>query len=134
MIVLIAGAYAIFHKSNKSNDSMNNVAAVNNSIVSTKSNSTYGSYLVTPSGATLYTYQGDSTGVSNCTGECLKSWPAYRDTATSTKLPANFTVIKRGDGSVLQYAYNGKPLYLYANDTKGNVEGNGVGGFYVAKP
>ena len=47
----------------------------------------------------------------------------------------NLSVIERPDGTY-QLAYNGKPLYLWARDTKpGDVNGDGVGGVWtVAKP
>ncbi|MFD2261151.1 hypothetical protein [Chelativorans composti] len=41
-----------------------------------------------------------------------------------------FSVIKRKDGTS-QWAYNGKPLYLWAGDKKpGETSGDGVGGVW----
>jgi predicted lipoprotein with Yx(FWY)xxD motif len=75
----------------------------------------------------------DSNGVSNCSGSCLTNWPIYEATAT-TDLPANVTVITRSDGKK-QYAYKGMPLYYFSGDTSaGQVTGDGVNNFHVAKP
>ncbi len=137
IIILAIGGYYIFHKKSQ-DDAMStsgtDTAVVNNSVVSTKHSATLGNYLVDTNGNTLYIYDGDTTGVSNCSGACLTAWPPYRVTTASTALPTNITVIKRGDGGVLQYAYKGKALYLFANETRGKVTGNGTSGFYVAQP
>jgi len=107
---------------------------INNSIVVTKSNSKVGSYLADPQGNTLYTYSGDSNGVSNCTGSCLILWPPYTDKGSTTNLPTDFGTIKRTDNHEIQFTFKGKPLYFYAADKTGQVNGNGVGGFSVARP
>jgi predicted lipoprotein with Yx(FWY)xxD motif len=132
IIIIIIGGYFILHKSKPTTTS--GAATLNNSIVETKTSSTYGNYLEDSHGNTLYTYEGDSAGVSNCSGQCLKAWPPFKATGSTANLPANFGVIKRIDNGETQYTYKGIPLYYYANDTKGKVLGNGVGGFYVAKP
>jgi predicted lipoprotein with Yx(FWY)xxD motif len=93
-----------------------------------------GTIITDPKGMTLYTYSTDTKGVSNCSGACLKAWPAYVAQSQTGKFPANISVIKRSDGT-LQYAWKGMPLYYYVKDTKpGDVTGQGVGGvWYVAK-
>jgi predicted lipoprotein with Yx(FWY)xxD motif len=102
-------------------------------IVQTKTDSKVGQYLADPAGKALYTYGADTTGVSNCTGSCLSTWPIYKATST-TDLPANVTIITRSDGGT-QYAYKGMPLYYYVGDTSaGMVTGDGVGDFHSAKP
>jgi predicted lipoprotein with Yx(FWY)xxD motif len=53
---------------------------------------------------------------------------------STTGLPANISTIKRSDNGQIQYTYKGMPLYYFASDTKGQVTGNAVSGFYVAKP
>jgi predicted lipoprotein with Yx(FWY)xxD motif len=96
----------------------------------TANSTTKGAYLADPSGRTLYTYDKDTSGVSNCTGACLAAWPAYSASGAQTGLPAGISVITRSDGS-MQYAYNGKPLYYYAQDSGPNViNGDGVGGVW----
>ena len=95
-----------------------------------------GNYLADSKGMTLYTYDKDSTGVSNCYGNCAVAWPPYLESgSTSTAMPSGLTTVKRTDGS-MQYAYNGKPLYYYANDSKsGDTTGDGVGGiWHLVKP
>lgn len=102
-------------------------------IVTTKTNSSGGQYLADGSDKTLYTYASDTSGVSNCTGSCLATWPIYQAASTSA-LPANVTVITRSDGKK-QYAYKGMPLYYYTGDTSpGMVTGDGIENFHVAKP
>lgn len=101
-------------------------------IIQTKTSTTVGQYLADGNGNPLYTYSGDSAGVSNCSGTCLYSWPIYEAT-TTTSLPANITIISRSDGSK-QYAYKGMPLYGFSGDAGGDVHGDGISGFSVAKP
>ena len=48
-------------------------------------------------------------------------------------LPANVTVITRSDGGK-QYAYKGMPLYTFTSDGNGQVTGDGVENFHIAKP
>jgi predicted lipoprotein with Yx(FWY)xxD motif len=55
--------------------------AVNNSILITKTDPSVGQYLADPSGKTLYTYNGDEAGISNCTGSCIQSWRLTRQVA-----------------------------------------------------
>jgi predicted lipoprotein with Yx(FWY)xxD motif len=147
VIVVAAGGYAIYHnhKSTKTPTSttatttstsadVNKPVTVNNSVVITKSNSSIGSYLAGPSDKALYTDGSGSAGVSNCTGSCLSAWPIYQDKGATTGLPENVGTIKRSDNGEIQYTYNGMPLYYFASDSAGQVTGNGIAGFYVAKP
>ncbi len=107
-------------------------ASVN--IVKMISSGKLGSILTDTKGLTLYTYTRDTTGVSNCTGGCLKIWPAYVAPSSTANLPANLSIFKRPDGTY-QYAWKGRPLYYFNEDTKpGDVNGQGVGGvWFVAK-
>lgn len=140
VIVLVVGGYLIFHKSPKSttttskSSTSSNTPAVNNAVVITRTDASLGQYLADPSGAALYTYGADTSGVSNCTGSCLADWPAYLDTGSTNNLPAGISTFKRSDNGQTQYAYNGMPLYTFISDTKGHVTGNGVSNFKVAKP
>src|SRR5262245_47535217 len=99
----------------------------------------FGDHLVDSKGMTLYIWDSDTTaGKSNCTGACADAWPPLMATGTPTYgagLTASmFTTITRDDGS-MQLAVNGKPLYLWAADTKpGDTTGQGVNGFYVVGP
>ncbi len=93
-----------------------------------------GPVLVAPDGMTLYTYDKDGDGISNCSGFCAVAWPPLLadDNAEATD---SFTVIARSGGDP-QWAYNGQPLYLYIGDSKpGDVDGDGVDGvWHVARP
>jgi predicted lipoprotein with Yx(FWY)xxD motif len=137
VIVLVAGGYAIFHKSNKTTGTSatkSSVAPVNNAVFTTKSNASLGQYLVAANGMALYTYGGDTSGVSNVSGSLLSSWPAYQDTGSTTNLPTGVSTIKRTDNGQTQYTYNGMPLYFFSSDSAGQVTGDGVSNFSVAKP
>jgi predicted lipoprotein with Yx(FWY)xxD motif len=101
-------------------------------IIQSVTSAKFGQYLADPNGKPLYTYASDTKGVSNCTGACLDNWPIYKAGAT-TGLPANITVANRSDGSS-QYAYKDQPLYYYSADPAGQVTGDGLAGFHVAKP
>lgn len=140
VVVLGGGSYLIFHKSStpKPSTTTNSTTttsqtSTNNSIIQTKTNATVGQYLADTNGDALYTYGADTSGVSNCSGSCLYSWPAYVPTSSLASLPTNLTIIKRSDGSS-QYAYKGMPLYTFTGDSAGHVTGDNVSDFHVAKP
>lgn len=141
LIVIAGGAYAIFHKPKQSTSgsgsqsaSQSNAPAVNNAVLITKTDSKLGSYLADPSGKALYTYNADSKGVSNCTGSCLAAWPAYVAKGSTANLPSGVGTITRKDNGQVQYTYNGLPLYFFVSDSPGQVTGDGVQNFSVAKP
>lgn len=105
-------------------------------IVSTKTDPAKGNYLAAFNGMTLYIFDKDVQGVSNCSGNCLVVWPPYLASGTApTTLPANVTAIKRVDGT-MQYAWKGMPLYYYQNDKKvGDILGDGINGtWHLIKP
>jgi len=108
--------------------------APSNNIYQMKTDPTKGTYLTDFAGMTLYTYGKDTTGVSNCTGTCAVNWPPYTSGATAEKtLPTDISVITRADGSK-QFAWKGMPLYYFKTDTAaGQITGDGVGGFTLAK-
>ena len=108
-----------------------NPPATGDSIYSSKSDPVKGNYMADPKGMTLYTFDKDTTGVSNCYGGCAQAWPPYSSgTAAQAGLPASITVVKRTDGTS-QFAWKGMPLYYYATDQKaGDVTGDGVGGVW----
>jgi predicted lipoprotein with Yx(FWY)xxD motif len=86
-------------------------------------------------GMTLYTFDRDAAGKSNCNGKCAENWPPLK--ADGTSQPAgNWSVVTRDDGSK-QWAYKGKPLYGWVKDQKpGDTTGNGVNNntWHVAQP
>jgi predicted lipoprotein with Yx(FWY)xxD motif len=138
IIVIIIAAFAIFHKSpapaTNSNQTASNTPVANDSIILTKTSPSLGQYLTDPNGRAIYTYNADSSGTSKCTGSCLATWPAYTANKTSASLPSGVTTIKRSDNGETQYAYNGMPLYYFVSDSNGQVTGDGVENFHVAKP
>lgn len=92
--------------------------------------------LTNPAGMTLYTFDKDvaGSGKSVCNGECAQKWPPL--TATAADKPSgDYAVITRDDGSK-QWAYKGKPLYLWFKDQKpGDMTGEGVNNVWrTAKP
>ena len=147
LVIIAGGAWAIFHKSSNStsnNTNSSTYSAASNSVpnqpvqsanvIQTKTDPTLGQYLATSAGLPLYTYKLDTAGVSNCTGSCLSSWPAYTATSSVVNLPANISTIKRTDDGSIQYTYKGLPLYTFTSDSVNNVTGNGIANFQVAKP
>ena len=102
-----------------------------------------GLYLSTPDGMTLYYYTPDTVGTgatppaSACTGGCLQAWPAFLASSTvlPSKVAAALTSFDRG-GGVMQSAWKGHPLYLFASDKKsGDVKGDKVGNiWFVVDP
>jgi predicted lipoprotein with Yx(FWY)xxD motif len=82
-----------------------------------------GHVLADPNGMTLYTYDKDSPGKSNCYGECAEYWPPMK-AAADAKPVGDLTIIKRDDGT-MQWADEGKPLYTFVKDKKpGDVAGD----------
>ncbi len=85
-----------------------------------------GPILTNADGMTLYTYDKDMNGKSACNGGCAGYWPPLIAPA-GAKADDDFTLIKRKDGK-MQWAYYGKPLYLWAKDkAPGDVTGDGKG-------
>lgn len=84
-------------------------------------------------GMTLYTFDKDSMGKSNCYDKCAVNWPPLKARA-SAKASGGWSVVKRKGGGAM-WAYDGKPLYTFIGDKKpGDVNGNGKGGvWHVAK-
>jgi len=74
-------------------------------------------------GFTLYTFDNDTVGMSNCTGACLNTWPALIADAGAVPV-APYSLVVRASGES-QWALNGKPLYFYVGDTKaGDAKGD----------
>lgn len=92
--------------------------------------------LTNPAGMTLYVFDKDTagSGKSVCNGECAMKWPAFAASAKDTPT-GDYSIVTRDDGSH-QWAYRGKPLYLWAKDQKpGDMTGDGVNHvWHAAKP
>ena len=81
--------------------------------------------LVNNAGMTLYTFDKDQPGKSNCNGQCAVNWPPLAAKADD-KASGAWTVVTRDDGSK-QWAYKAKPLYTWIKDQKaGDKTGDGV--------
>ena len=92
--------------------------------------------LTNPAGMTLYVFDKDAadSGKSACNGDCAAKWPPLMATA-SDKAGGDYSVVTRDDGNK-QWAYKGKPLYLWVKDQKpGDTTGDGVNNvWHTAKP
>lgn len=93
-----------------------------------------GKALVDAKGMTLYIFDKDAAGKSNCNGPCATNWPPLM-VAGDAKASGNWSIVTRDDGAK-QWAYKGKPLYTWAKDTKaGDVTGDGFNNvWHIAAP
>ena len=96
-----------------------------------------GSYLADGNGMTLYTFNKDKAGKSECTGDCLTQWPAFYvnpELVVEGCEQSDFGSFTRDDGAE-QTTYKGKPLYYYIKDEKpGQTNGHETAkGWKVAK-
>ena len=84
--------------------------------------------LADPAGRTLYTFDKDAPGKSNCTGGCLAAWPAFV-AKPEAQAQGEFGLV----ADTRQWTMNGKPLYYYVGDAKpGDRTGDGQGGVWHA--
>ena len=92
--------------------------------------------LVDAKGMTLYTFDNDkaNSGKSVCNGQCATNWPPLVADA-GAKAEGDWSIVTRDDGSQ-QWAYQGKPVYLFIKDAKaGDKVGDGVKDvWHVIKP
>lgn len=93
-----------------------------------------GDVLADQKGMTLYTFDNDAKGVSNCYNDCADAWPPFA-AAADAEAAGQFEPIKRKDGS-MQWAFKGQPLYTWVGDSaSGDITGDGVGGvWHLARP
>jgi predicted lipoprotein with Yx(FWY)xxD motif len=76
-------------------------------------------------GMTLYTFDKDTAGTSNCYDECAVNWQPLI-AAAGAEDDDEYTPVERKDGT-MQWAYDGKPLYLWIKDAKpGDMTGDGI--------
>ena len=105
--------------------------------IATASTAGLGTFLVGPTGMTLYTHAGDSQNNPTCAGQCLTAWPLLTVPA-GQKPVAGPGVTGRLDTFARPYnpslvTYNGLPLYYWQGDAKhGDATGQGIDGFSVA--
>ncbi|MCB5160592.1 hypothetical protein [Marinomonas algarum] len=82
--------------------------------------------LTDQAGMTLYTFDKDAGGQSNCYDGCAVKWPPYVAKA-GDKLIEGLGVTERKDGT-MQWTYKNEPLYTWVGDKKkGDATGDGKG-------
>jgi predicted lipoprotein with Yx(FWY)xxD motif len=85
---------------------------------------------------TLYVFDKDAagSGKSVCNDACANNWPPLM-AAAGDAASGDYSVITRDDGKK-QWAFKGKPLYLWVKDQKpGDMTGDGVNTvWHTAKP
>ena len=80
-------------------------------------------------GMTLYIFDKDTAGVSNCYDTCAEKWPPLFADADAMA-EGDFSVVQRTDGTAM-WAYKGMPLYYWVDDmAPGDTKGDGVGGVW----
>ncbi len=99
-----------------------------------------GKFLVDANGMTLYRFNNDQPGMSNCTDQCLANWPPLlieegQQPYGNAGVVGQLGTIERDDGTI-QVTYQDMPLYHWANDqAPGDTNGQGVGNiWYVMAP
>jgi predicted lipoprotein with Yx(FWY)xxD motif len=96
--------------------------------------SSLGQILVDGQGRTLYLFEADKAGKSNCQGTCTSAWPPYLSSGTPRPgtgvVGALLGTSTRSDGDGTQVTYHGHPLYYYAGDGEaGDTAGQGLDQF-----
>lgn len=88
--------------------------------------------LADSAGRTLYIFDKDTPGKSNCTGGCLTAWPAFV-AKPNAKPEGDFDLVT--SNGTPQWAFKGKPLYYFAGDASpGDRNGDGSGGTWHVVP
>jgi predicted lipoprotein with Yx(FWY)xxD motif len=90
----------------------------------------YGEILENSAGLPLYMDTANKPGKWACTGSCLTAWPPLTLPKGTTKVKAAAGVTGLGTvkgPSGLQVTWHGKPLYTFVRDSKGKVNGQGIG-------
>lgn len=90
-----------------------------------------GKVVVDGNGRTVYIFDKDTSGKSNCEGDCLAKWPVVPAGESAPQLDgidaSLVGSVTRSDGSK-QLSIGGLPIYLFAQDTKaGEAKGQAVG-------
>jgi predicted lipoprotein with Yx(FWY)xxD motif len=92
-----------------------------------------GQILTDADGNTIYYFANDTSGVSNCEGDCLSNWPPVSvsgDPSAGAGVSAELGTVDGNDGST-QLTVNGFPAYHFAGDqAPGDTNGQGVGGIW----
>ena len=110
-------------------------------LITTKKHGKLGTILAYgPKKLTVYLFEADRFGKSNCSGACPAAWPPVTGTpkAGSGSMSSELGTITRSDGTK-QVTYNGHPLYMFVKDKDGgDAYGQGAHAFgadwYVLAP
>lgn len=97
-----------------------------------------GNILVGPTGMTLYIFDNDEEGMSNCAGGCATNWPPLMggydpangyDVMQVDGVEGTLGLIERADSEGgMQVTLDGMPLYYWIRDlVPGDTTGDGVG-------
>lgn len=93
-------------------------------------------FLADFNGNTLYVFDDDEAGVSNCVDDCVVTWPplTVNGDAIAGEGVGTLATIKRDNGTT-QVTHNGQPLYYYSGDTGvGDQAGDGKGDVWHIVP
>jgi predicted lipoprotein with Yx(FWY)xxD motif len=142
MTPVVGGALALTlaacgSSSNKSASSSSPAKPASSSgqTVSTTQVGGVGKVLVDATGMALYTPTGESATNVRCTGACVSIWKPLSPGSGAPTAAADagkIGVITRPDGSK-QVTVGGKPLYTFAQDSPGAVNGNGASDAFGGK-
>jgi predicted lipoprotein with Yx(FWY)xxD motif len=132
-VSILTIALAACGSSNNSSDSSSTAAtnAASGGTVSVQSVSGVGDVLVDSQGNTLYTNDQDSASKVACTGQCAGIWPPLgapssgKPTSNDSSVQAKLGVVQLPDGGS-QVTFDGKPLYMFVQDSAGQAAGDGV--------
>ena len=99
-----------------------------------------GNFLVGPEGLTLYRFNPDEPGKSNCYDQCAANWPPLlveegQVPTGNAGVVGQLGTTERDDGTI-QVTYQGMPLYYWVKDeAPGDTTGQGVNDvWYVVPP
>lgn len=88
--------------------------------------------LADTNGNTLYVFDEDEAGVSNCIDDCLRTWVplSINGEPTGGDGVGELATIERDDDRK-QVTHNGQPLYYFTRDTgAGDQSGDGINGLW----
>lgn len=80
----------------------------------------------------LYTFDQDEPGKSNCNDACATTWRPLLVFGSDQPI-GKWTQVKRSDGSS-QWAYEGRPVYSFAQDPEPVTASNGKTGTWHLLP
>ena len=87
-----------------------------------------GRQIVTSDNWSVYAFEGDEAGVSNCRGECTETWDPVVAPASARDF-GEWSVFERSPG-IHQWAFRGQPLYTHVMDSAiKSLEGSDIAGW-----